>query len=126
MNYICDCEQNPTSHKVQSGRGAFNHTKVDAEGICIYCGHYAMEFRKIDYRRGSPNPYQTLDNLYGVNNNLRKRNALENGQIYNSFDCLSDIAEYWQCNNNMVREDYAWAKNSAFLYGGNNGNDERK
>ena len=52
--YYCTCSKDPTKKTaVENGRTPFREVGVDREGVCLDCGHYAVQyFERVDPEGG--------------------------------------------------------------------------
>jgi len=75
MKYQCDCEQDghTDNHKVQQGRGTMKLT-LTKEGICVYCGRYAVAQSMYKQQEDIGNKYYAdpMVDLYHDSNVLSK------------------------------------------------------
>ena len=77
MKYICDCDKNTTmtnEARADQGRGKWSLVEVDTEECCVWCGHYAMQFRDLKIQStGTISPIKLIEEVWGDHVQKKKR-----------------------------------------------------
>ena len=108
MKYICDCMKGKNNEKLKHGRGIWDFTEVDADEICVHCGHYAMAFREVDRDgRGRISPTVQLTKLYGVEAQETKRKKLIDLPSLTDKEFM-DFIKSWKFGKTFDEQNATW------------------